>query len=178
MDDRTRYFLFLIVFCTIVYFCGPRMGILDIRFVPFIQILLSMFGATFIVKFTDKLKLVSILPFIVLCAATLWVNANTTFIASWIQWNYSGYENKNTWDRFNEINLYLKQSGSGRVAWEHTPLDEPLGSIRTSETLPYFAGRQTLEGIHMLGSHTAFFIRYKEFLEYKSSKTSCCIQRG
>jgi len=161
-DDRSKYVLFLIVCCTAVYFCGPRMGILDIRFVPFIQILLSLFGATVIMKLTDKLKLVSILPFIVLCAATLWVNENTTLITSWINWNYSGYEKKHTWNRFNEINAYLKQSGRGRVAWEHTPLDEPLGSIRTSETLPYFAGRQTLEGIHMLGSHTAPFVFYIE----------------
>jgi hypothetical protein len=169
-NAATLYFLYTIILCSAVYFVAPFIGILDIRFIPFIQMLLCVFGAATIVKFADRLKLVSLLPLILFLATTLWVNEKTTFISSWIQWNYSGYEKKSTWGTFHEINSFLKKSGTGRVEWEHTSLDEPLGSIRTSETLPYFAGRQTLEGIHMLGSPTAPFVF---FIESETSFRPC-----
>ena len=169
-DHKTLYFLYLIMTCSVVYLIGPRNGILDIRFVPFIQILLCVTGATVLLKFSDKINLISLLPLMLFFAAALWANENSTYIKSWIQWNYSGYENKNTWETFKHINTYLKESGTGRVVWEHTPMDEALGSIRTSETLPYFAERQTLEGIHMLGSQTAPFVFY---IESETSYRSC-----
>ena len=169
-DHRTLYLLYLMVLSALVYLLGPYIGFLDIRFVPFIQILLCVMGASVLLKIAEKLKLISLLPLILFLGVLLWVNENTTYVKSWIKWNYSGYENKRTWDTFNEINQYLRHSGTGRVVWEHTPLDEALGSIRTSETLPYFAKRQTLEGIHMLGAVSAPFVF---FIESETSYRSC-----
>ena len=161
-DKRTVYFVYLILACVFVYLVGPRIGVLDIRFVPFFQVLLAVFSSTAALFFVKDLKLTFILPIIVFFLTAIWVDVNTTFVKSWIKWNYSGYEQKNTWPIFKGISDYLKSSGDGRVEWEHTPLDESLGSIRTYETLPYFAKRQNLEGIHMLGAISAPFIFYIE----------------
>ena len=161
-DGRTRYFIYLLLSCVVVYFVGPFIGILDIRFVPFAQLLLAVFGATFLQDSDKKLRALPLLPFIALLIVIFWVAANTTYIRSWTKWNYSGYEQKQTWDVFHGINEYLKHSDGGRVEWEPTPFDDSLGSIRSYETLPYFAGRQTLEGIHMLGAVSAPFVFYIE----------------
>jgi len=169
-DDRTLYFVYLILFCAAIYAIGPHIGILDIRFIPFAQILLCVWGAAAMNPVLNKIKFLSLLPFILFGLVALWTDGHTTYINDWIKWNYTGYEQKKTWGTFNEINNFLKDSGSGRVVWEHTPLDESLGSIRTSETLPHFAGRQTLEGIHMLGTHTAPFVFY---IESETSFQAC-----
>jgi len=169
-DRRTLYFLYAVLACVFVYLVGPRIGVLDIRFVPFFQLMLAVFGATAVMLFLKDIKLTILLPVIAFFAVALWVDLNTTYIRSWIDWNYSGYERKSTWPVFSGINEYLRHHGQGRVEWEHTPLDESLGSIRSSETLPYFARRQTLEGIHMLGSQTAPFVFY---IESETSYQAC-----
>lgn len=169
-DDRTRYFIYLLLACAFIYLVGPRLGILDIRFVPFAQLLLAVCGATFLLDPDKQLRAVPLLPFIALLIVVFWVGANTTYIRSWTNWNYGGYEKKKTWAVFHGLNEFLKHSDGGRVEWEHSPLDEPLGSIRSYETLPYFAGRQTLEGIHMLGAVSAPFVFY---IESETSYQSC-----
>ena len=61
------------------------------------------------------------MPFILFGLIILWTDSHTTYIKDWVKWNYTGYEQKKTWPTFNEINKYLKNAGSGRVVWEHTP---------------------------------------------------------
>lgn len=169
-DKRTIYFIYTVLACAFLYFISPRINILDIRFVPFFQIFFTMFAATLIFRINDKIKMRFLLPVILFLAVAFWTDINTHNAHSWINWNYSGYERKNTWDVFNGINQYLKSVPGARVEWEHTPLDEALGSIRTSETLPYFTGKPTLEGIHMLGAISAPFVFY---IESETSYQSC-----
>ncbi len=161
-DKRAVYFIYLILFCVFIYLIGPRVKVLDIRFVPFFQLLLVMYGATVVQRFLKEVKLTFLLPIIIFFVVVIWVDLNTTYIRGWIDWNYSGYEKKKTWHIFSGINEHLKKAGNGRVEWEHAPADEALGSIRSSETLPYFAKRQTLEGIHMLGAISAPVVFYIE----------------
>jgi hypothetical protein len=169
-DKRTIYFIFAVLSAVFIYFIGPRIGVLDIRLIPFVQFLLVIYAATFLSKFIPNLRFTALLPVIVFLAVAAWVEVNTTYVHHWISWNYAGYESKSTWPIFKGINDYLKKSGKGRVEWEHAPADESLGSIRSSETLPYFAKRQTLEGIHMLGAISAPFVFY---IESETSYQSC-----
>ncbi|MDD4179896.1 MAG: 6-pyruvoyl-tetrahydropterin synthase-related protein, partial [Candidatus Margulisbacteria bacterium] len=169
-DSRTAYFAYAVFACVVIYIIGPRIGILDIRFVPFFQLLLAVFGATLVAESFKEFKLFVILPLIFFLIVAIWTDRNATYIRGWIGWNYNGYEMKTTWPVFKGINDFLKTNGAGRVEWEHAPADEALGSIRSSETLPYFAGRETLEGIHMLGTPTAPFVFY---LESETSFQSC-----
>ncbi len=47
-----------------------------------------------------------------------------------------------------------------RVAVEYSPLHEKAGSIRMYETLPFFTGRSTLEGVYNQASLQTHFVYY------------------
>ena len=169
-DQRNNYFLYLLLGCAAIFLLGPNIGVLDIRFVPFFQVFLTLYSATAILWVLGDIKAVRLVPIICLLCVAIWSAANATYVRSWIEWNYSGYESKKTWPTLNGITQYLRTSGTGRVEWEHSPMDESLGSIRTYEMLPYFAKRQTLEGIHMLGAVSAPFVFY---IESETSNQPC-----
>ncbi|MCU0641138.1 MAG: 6-pyruvoyl-tetrahydropterin synthase-related protein [Candidatus Margulisbacteria bacterium] len=159
-DRRTWYFLYNVAFCLLLYYLGPRVGVLDIRFIPILQIFAAVYGATALLVFVGKLRGKETLPFIVFLVVILWVAGNTTFIKGWIAWNYSGFEGKNDWPLFQQINAHLRDTGPGRVVYEHSPLHNTFGTERAFESLPYFAGRDTLEGLYMQSSPSSPFIFY------------------
>lgn len=159
-DRRTLYFLYVIVICAVLYFLSPRIGMLDIRFIPFIQLFAVIFGATFLLPFLKDLKNLQLLPLIVFLAVILWVVPNVTFIKGWIKWNYEGVEGKSAWPLFQEINRHLSETPKGRVVYEHSPAHNVFGTERAFENLPYFAKRNTLEGLYMQSSISSPFIFY------------------
>ena len=159
-DRRTWYFLYNIVFFLLLYFLSPRIDLLDIRFIPIIQIFLAIFGATIPLIFLKKMNSKEMLPAIALIIVAMWVVFNVTFIKSWIAWNYEGFDGKKSWPLFDQINGYLKQGGQGRVVYEHSPLTNTFGTERAFESLPFFAHRNTLEGLYMQSSVSSPFIFY------------------
>lgn len=159
-DRRSRYFIYTVAVCLILYLLGPRIGVLDIRFIPILQIFVAIFGATLPLVFLNGMKQKNILPVIALLIVALWVTFNVTYIKSWIAWNYSGFEGKKTWPLFQQINTYLSQSQDGRVVYEHSPLTNAFGTERAFESLPFFAHRNTLEGLYMQSSPSSPFIFY------------------
>ena len=160
LDRRTLYFGYVILACLILYYVGPRIGMLDIRFIPFIQLYLVIFGATFLLAFIKKIKILQLLPFIAFFAVLVWVLPNVTYIKGWVKWNYEGFESKAAWPLFQKINRHLSQTQDGRVVYEHSPQHNVFGSERAFENLPYFAGRKTLEGLYMQSSISAPFVFY------------------
>jgi hypothetical protein len=157
-DRRTWYFAYNVAVCLLLYYLGPRIGVLDIRFIPILQIFTAVFGATSLLVFLREMKQKQTLPFIVLLAVVLWIALNVTFIKGWIAWNYSGVEAKKNWPLFQQINGYLRGTGPGRVVYEHSPIHNAFGTERAFESLPYFAGRDTLEGLYMQSSPSSPFI--------------------
>jgi len=119
LDRRTLYFGYVILACLILYYVGPRIGMLDIRFIPFIQLYLVIFGATFLLAFIKKIKILQLLPFIAFFAVLVWVLPNVTYIKGWVKWNYEGFESKAAWPLFQKINRHLSQTQDGRVVYEH-----------------------------------------------------------
>lgn len=159
-DRRTLYYGWVILISTLLYFFAPHLGMLDIRFIPFIQFFLTIFGATIILVFMDRIKSPRFLPFIIYLLIILWVLPQVSFIRGWIKWNYEGVEMKKTWPLFKQINDYLKQFPNGRVVYEHSPANNGFGTERAFENLPHFAKRQTLEGLYMQSSISAPFVFY------------------
>ncbi len=159
-DRRTLYFGYVIITCLILYFLSPIMGMLDIRWVPFIQLYITIFGATLLLVFLDKIRFPRLLPFIVFLAVILWITPNVRYIKNWIKWNYEGFEGKTTWTLFQKINNYLSKTDRGRVVYEHSPSHNIFGTERAFESLPYFAKRYTLEGLYMQSSISSPFIFY------------------
>jgi hypothetical protein len=69
---------------------------------------------------------------------------------------------KDLWPPFRELTERLRGSVSDpRVAVEYSPEHERAGSIRMYETLPFFTGRSTLEGVYnqaSLNTHAVYYL--------------------
>ena len=165
-DGRVAFFASAVLAAAVLYLAASALGVVDIRFVPFVQ-LMPMFaaaaGAYAIVdyasgKFGGRYMQIALL--IVIAAATIWwTHGHVTFIDYWIQWNYSGFEAKQLWPQFSAINAFLNGTAADpRVVYEHSQLHDSAGSTRAFESLPLFSGRSTLEGLFMQSSATAPFV--------------------
>ena len=162
-DERVRYFLFPILPSIILFYLSPYLGIVEIRFLPFIQYFLILSSSFIFSLIPDKLKGISLLLFSLFLF--VWISKNVSYIPYWIEWNYSGYESKPKWEIFKSINEFLKGNySSARVVYEHTTENEQLGTIRAFELLPLLSGRATLEGLYFQSSISVPFVFYIQSL--------------
>jgi uncharacterized membrane protein len=162
-DERVRYLLFPIIPSIILFYLSPYLGIVEIRFLPFVQFFLII-QASFISLFIPK-KFKTIFAILFAVLVFFWVSKNVTYIHYWIEWNYSGYEAKPTWSTFKSINEFLKgDANSPRVVYEHTSENEQLGTVRAFELLPLLSGRSTLEGLYFQSSISVPFVFYIQSL--------------
>ena len=176
-DIRPTYLVFMIGVSFILYLLAPTIGVVDIRFIPFIQISLLLLGAyslslIFSLSFKffkrAKIPLVFLLTFFVL----IFIGSQVTYIDQWVPWNYGGFERKASWDTYEDINNYLEgELSDPRVVFEHSQSHNSIGTTRAFELLPYFSGRSTLEGLYMQSSPNAPAIFYIQSLV--SKEKSC-----
>ena len=155
-------YLTYLVFCGLaLYMVGYRIGVVDIRFLPFFQFFLIVGGALLFSFLPADAKAGTVLACLVLISTCLWVDSRETFIGDWIKSNYAGFERKPLWQSFSRINEYLKGTPQDpRVVYEHSMLNEGAGTVRAFENLPLFSGRSTLEGVYIQASLTVPFIFY------------------
>jgi len=90
------------------------------------------------------------------------LDAQSRALRRWAQWNLSGLEARELWPAFAEMSERLRGTvADPRVAVEYSPVHERAGSIRMYETLPYFSGRSTLEGVYnqaSLSTHPVYYL--------------------
>ncbi len=154
------------------YFTARTFHVVDIRFFPFLQLGLCLAAAAGLGYLAGRLPAPEIWPVVGACAIFPFVQANVSFIPSWINWNYSGFEKKLPWPTFRDINAHLRGDfRDPRVVYEHSPDHEAIGTVRAFEDLPLFSGRSTLEGLYMQASPTAPFVFYVQ--SEVSNVTSC-----
>jgi uncharacterized membrane protein len=171
-DKRIFFLLYFVVISIPLYYLSSKLGIVDIRFIPFIQLLPLLVAAYGLGELTNKLKKKWILPLIILLLVAGWVQKNTTYIDYWIKWNYSGFEQKELWPAFSSVNEFLKgNENDPRVVYEHSALHDSAGSLRAFESLPLFSGRSTLEGLYMQSIGTSPFVFY---IQSEISEVTSC----
>ena len=155
-----------------VYFVAHALHVVDIRFLPFLQLGLCLAAAAGVGTLLARLPMPEVWPIAAALTIPIFVQSNVTFIPSWVKWNYSGFEAKAPWPSFKQLMDKLKGDfRDPRVVYEHTPEHEAVGTIRVFEDLPLFSGRSTLEGLYMQGSPTAPFVFYLQ--SEVSAVTSC-----
>jgi len=141
---------------------GPRLGIIDVRFLPFAQLALTLAGAASLALFLAPLQRIDLAAAGVCLVVFAGSDARTTFIRYWSEYNYAGLEAKDLWPAFREMTSGLRGGvGDPRVAVEYSPDHERAGSIRMYETLPFFTGRSTLEGVYnqaSLNTHAVYYL--------------------
>jgi tetratricopeptide (TPR) repeat protein len=146
--------------------------VVDIRFMPFLQLGLCLAGAAGLGWLLALLPAPEIWPVVGALATLPFVQSQVSYIPGWIQWNYSGFEAKAPWPILRDLTRYLRGDfRDPRVVYEHSPSNEALGTVRVFENLPLFSGRPTLEGLYMQSSLSTPFVFY---LQSEISKHISC----
>jgi hypothetical protein len=154
------------------YLFAHSFHVVDIRFVPFVQLGLCLAAAAGVGYVMARLPVPEVWPLAVAALLLPFVQTKVTFIGGWIKWNYSGFEKKAPWPVFRAVNEAIRGDfRDPRVVYEHSPEHEALGTVRAFESLPLFSGRSTLEGLYMQGSPTAPFVFY---VQSEVSKDQSC----
>jgi hypothetical protein len=86
----------------------------------------------------------------------LW-QQKSSFVDDWIRFNYTGYEKKAAWPEFHSLMQRIAQLPPGRVMWEPSPDQSKFGSAVALQSIPYWTGRPTMEGIYFESSITTPF---------------------
>ncbi|MEW6258949.1 MAG: 6-pyruvoyl-tetrahydropterin synthase-related protein [Thermodesulfobacteriota bacterium] len=152
---------YIVVLSVLLYFGGDRIGVVDIRFFPFMQCVAVISGAMVFSMVSLSPYQRSALAVSIVILALVWADMRTTYIRSWSRFNYSGFEQKPLWPVFSRVNDFLKGSEADpRVVYEHSMIHDRAGTSRAFESLPLFSGRSTLEGVYMQASPNNPFIFY------------------
>ena len=161
---RSLYFCYILFSGVTLFFFAYDLKVVDIRFVPFLQIILMLMAAAGFWRLAPRFIKDKVFGLLIAAALVmLWTSANTRFIPDWIDWNYSGFEQKKEWPVYHDINQYLKGSLSEpRIAVEPASSYERFGTMRAFESLPLFSGRQTLEGLYMQSAVSSPFVFYQQ----------------
>lgn len=171
-DSSTGYLMAAAGCGLLLYVIAPSIRVVDVRFLPFAQVALALLAAVGIGRLTHRLRGQRLIPFAALTGTLWWIGLHVREIPHWIDWNYSGYEAKQSWPVYAGVNDRLKGSTQDpRVVYEHSTQHEALGSLRAWESLPLFSGRSTLEHAYLQASPSAPFVFY---LQSEISKEISC----
>jgi tol-pal system protein YbgF len=172
LDTRIYYLWFCVLTSAFFYFIAYRINVVDIRFLPFLQIFLCIIAAVELGRAVQAFKIQWLIPVALTIPVFLWVDHYEKNVKSWIAWNYTGFEGKAMWPAFSEINKTLKGTiQDPRVVYEHSSSHNSAGTPRAFESLPLFSGRSTLEGIYMQSSVSSPFVFY---IQSEISKEISC----
>ena len=153
---RSLFFIWLIVVAAALYLLAFKIGLVDIRFIPFGQLSLVLFGAAFLGEVVSRFRFRSVIPVMACLAVMVWAGHGETRVSDWAAWNYSGFSSKPLWPLFRDVTDFLKgDSSEPRVVYEHNRAIEGAGTVRAFELLPFFSGRSTLEGVYIQASLSA-----------------------
>jgi hypothetical protein len=182
---RFFFWVFLVFGCGVAYFSAHFLQVPDIRFLPpLVFALLMLFLADTLGPFiAEKRRFVRILTGISFCYLVLvTIIFSAAKSGSWYRFNNKGYEKTTGYSEFAEANRYLQTVyekegldplNAPRVGYEKCDLYGRYGGDRAFESLPYFSGRQTLEGIHYassIASRTMAFIQTEFSRDIKTPK--------
>lgn len=100
--------------------------------------------------------------FVVVPLGVSWipVKAQTSFLPSWINWNYSGYQGKPAWPEYHALITTMaklgRRDGCGRAMWEYGPELDQLGTPMALMLLPYWTNGciDSMEGLLFESSAT------------------------
>ena len=164
LPAAVMYLWFGLVAAVVFFIAAPKLGVVDIRYVPYGQALACLAAALFLgwlARLIPDGWPLRLFPVFCMLGIFLWVGSNPGPAPGWSKWNYDGFEAKPAWPVFKEINRLLKGGfNDPRVVYEHSEEHNVFGSSRAFESLPLFAGRATLEGLYMQASITAPFVFY------------------
>jgi hypothetical protein len=175
--DRFGMLLGLGLGCIVLYFAAHFLQVPDIRFLPPLAlVLLFIFFADTLEPFLSRAPAMikGWAALVVAYGCILFVIFGTSRADLWFRYNNRGYEYNPGARDFQAANLYLRTNdslNSPRVGYEKCSLYGIYGGDRVFESLPFFAGRQTMEGIHYASSSAARFTAFLQTAYSREVKT-------
>jgi hypothetical protein len=161
VPDRHGLMFFAIFGSVVLFAVSPVLGFPDIRFVPIGQLFLGLLAADLVGWVGSRLRFPGLYAAAGLTLCMAWAWQHVGYLPSWLDWNYSGYEGKPSWDLFHAINEHVRGDlNSPRMIFEHSQSHNRFGSSRAFENLPLFSGRSTLEGVFHQVSPNSPFVFY------------------
>jgi len=150
--------LFIFAFTALV----SSTKLLNIRFIPFINMMIFAVSAIAIAKLVSFIKGKEVVPLILLIVACIIVIPSGIEITSWSHWNFDGIEGKSDYQTFKELNEYLKNdTNNGRIQFEYGDYNS-MGSPRVFETSPLYHGKPVIEALFLESSLTFPYHYYME----------------
>jgi Arc/MetJ-type ribon-helix-helix transcriptional regulator len=160
-DQRFLFLLHAGLVAVALAAAGPALGIIDVRFVPFAHFAVCLAAAAALARFVELLAAPGLAALGFVLAAGLYADHSSTLSRSWIEYNFTGLQAKELWPAWSRLTRTIAGDVSApRVAVEYSAEHEKAGSIRMYETLPYFSGRSTLEGVYNQASLQTHFVYY------------------
>ncbi len=160
-ETRTLFMFYLVMVALLFYLTGSKIGVVDIRFIPFGQVFVLLLGAIGAASLLVNVRLKHLAILALAFVALVWIAHYEEKISSWMYWNYTGYENKPLWPAFKDLNDHLNGTfADPRIVYEHAMETSDVGSLRAFENLPMFSGRATLEGLYIQSSLSSPFVFY------------------
>lgn len=161
VDCPELYLLWQFAIALLGFSLAPSLGLVDIRFLPFAQIMLVLLGAIGWGRLLSRLPRPNLWLALFSAGVVALALSRAAAVDVWIQWNYTGIESKPLWNSYRVVNEYLSgDQNSPRVVFEHNQKTGDAGSPRVFEMLPYYSGRSTLEGLYMQSSTSSPFVYY------------------
>jgi hypothetical protein len=161
IDRRLLFLLYSAGVGAALAAAGPALGIIDVRFVPFAQLALCLLGAAVLGVALESLRAAELAGLGAVLLCIVYGDVQSRFLRAWIDWNYTGLEAKELWPAWREVTSRLRGGvGDPRATVEYGAVHEKAGSIRMYETLPFFSGRSTLEGVYNQASLQTHFVYY------------------
>ncbi|MFM2153951.1 MAG: hypothetical protein RL199_2386, partial [Pseudomonadota bacterium] len=154
-EAAVRHVVLWLVLAAFYAFCidlFPRIGLVDIRAVPQVQLFLFVGGAAALAVALARARPAAAAWLIGAMAVLVPVHMSLTCdksLAS-IRWNWEGWGRKQRTTEFRRLMSDLQgRLDQPRVVWEHSDVQSSAGGIRAFELLPWFAHRSTLESLYM-----------------------------
>ncbi len=152
---------------------APRLGLADVRFLPFAQLGFAVLLAGALgwwLHFGGRLhpltpptprgqRLAMTLAILLTMGLAAYWDLSITKVSEWSLNLLSGYEGRPQWSIYRALANQLRGGmASPRVLFEHDLANNDLGSTRSLEALPFFGTRPVLEGLYMEAATAAPFI--------------------
>ena len=154
-EAAVRHVLLWLVLAGFYGYCielFPRIGLVDIRAIPQLQLFLFIAGAVAAAAVLAHVRPAVATGLIALLAVVVPTHLALTCdrsVAS-IRWNWEGWGRKQRTAEFRRLMHDVEgRLDQPRVVWEHSDVQSSAGGIRAFELLPYFAHRSTLESLYM-----------------------------
>ena len=161
-DRRLLFLLHGALVAAALASAGPVLGVIDVRFVPFAQLVLCLAGGASLGLLLQRFDRADLLALALLALGLVYAERQSKVLRYWTEWNYGGLEARELWPAFRELSQRLQGTvADPRVAVEYNALHEKAGSIRVYETLPLLSGRSTLEGVYnqaSLQTHAVYYL--------------------